>query len=62
LLETLRTGSNDAACDHVVKLINGGAAPKSIWDAYLAANILKLRGSLDPDNYLVNRTRAALNV
>ena len=30
-------------------------------DAYLAANMFKLRGSLGPDNDLVNRTRAALS-
>ena len=46
LLETLRTGSNDAACDHVVELINGGVAPKSIWDAlHLGAGELLMRQS-----------------
>jgi len=33
LLETLRSGSNDAACDHVVELLGTGVSPQSIWDA-----------------------------
>ncbi|QDU73604.1 hypothetical protein Pan97_05800 [Bremerella volcania] len=33
MIETLRSGSNDDACDQVVQLINGGAHPQSIWDA-----------------------------
>ncbi len=33
MIETLRTGSNDDACDQAVQLINGGAHPQSIWDA-----------------------------
>ena len=35
LLETLRSGSPDEACDHVVKLLNDGIAPRSIFDAFL---------------------------
>jgi hypothetical protein len=37
LLEALRHGSGDAACDKVVELLNAGAAPQSMWDAILAA-------------------------
>jgi hypothetical protein len=33
LLQTLRSGSSSEACDHVVEIINGGAAPQSVWDA-----------------------------
>jgi len=32
LLTTLRSGSNDEACDHVVELLNGGVGVVSIWD------------------------------
>jgi hypothetical protein len=35
LLGTLRQGSDDEACDHVVTLLNQGAGPQSIWDALL---------------------------
>lgn len=34
LMQTLRTGSNDDACDHVVQLLNSGTSPQSIWDAF----------------------------
>ncbi len=44
LLATLRRGSDDEACDHVVTLLNQGAAPQSIWDAlFNAAGELLLR-------------------
>jgi hypothetical protein len=33
LLATLRRGSDDEACDHVVDLLNHGCGPQSIWDA-----------------------------
>lgn len=33
LIETLRSGSNDDACDQVVQLINQGMHPQVIWDA-----------------------------
>jgi hypothetical protein len=33
LLGTLRRGSDDEACDHVVDLLNHGSGPQSIWDA-----------------------------
>ena len=33
LLATLRSGSDDQACDHTVELLNHGAGPQSIWDA-----------------------------
>ncbi|MCA9054176.1 MAG: hypothetical protein KDA75_10090 [Planctomycetaceae bacterium] len=33
LLQTLRTGASDEACDLVVDLLNRGIAPQSIWDA-----------------------------
>src|SRR4051794_10883559 len=33
LLTTLRTGSDDDACEQVVELLNRGVAPQSIWDA-----------------------------
>lgn len=33
MIETLRSGSNDDACDQAVQLINGGAHPQAIWDA-----------------------------
>jgi hypothetical protein len=32
-MSTLRTDSNDDACDHVVDMINRGVSPQSIWDA-----------------------------
>jgi hypothetical protein len=44
LLATLRTGSNDDACDAVVELLGRGAAPQSIWDAlHLGAGELLMR-------------------
>jgi hypothetical protein len=44
LLATLREQSDDDACDHVVKLLNRGIAPQSIWDALFdAAGELLLR-------------------
>jgi hypothetical protein len=33
LLQTLRTGSNDDACELVVKQLNAGFSPQSVWDA-----------------------------
>ena len=33
LLQTLRSGSNDETCDHVVRLLKDGIHPTSIWDA-----------------------------
>ncbi|QDU38593.1 hypothetical protein Mal4_29220 [Maioricimonas rarisocia] len=38
LLSTLRTGSNDDACEQVVELLNSGASPQSIWDAFHVAS------------------------
>ncbi|MBX3439291.1 MAG: hypothetical protein KF861_17510 [Planctomycetaceae bacterium] len=35
LLQTLRSGSNNEACDQVVALLNLGISPQSIWDAQL---------------------------
>jgi hypothetical protein len=44
LLETLRTGSNDEACDQVVELLNRGTSPQSIWDAlFVGAGELLMR-------------------
>ena len=44
MLQILRTASNDDACDQVVKLLNGGASPQSIWDAlHVAAGELLMR-------------------
>ncbi len=44
LLGTLRHGSDDEACDHVVSLLNQGTSPQSIWDAlFNAAGELLLR-------------------
>ena len=44
LLATLRRGSDDEACDHVVSLLNQGTSPQSIWDAlFNAAGELLLR-------------------
>ena len=44
LLETLRSQSNDDACDQVVELLNRGVAPQSIWDAlHVAAGELLMR-------------------
>jgi hypothetical protein len=44
LLATLRQGSDDRACDHVVELLNRGVGPQSIWDALFdAAGELLLR-------------------
>jgi hypothetical protein len=33
LVETLRQGSADEACDKVIELLNEGISPQSIWDA-----------------------------
>lgn len=33
LMQTLRTGTNDEACDLVIELLNRGIAPQSVWDA-----------------------------
>jgi hypothetical protein len=38
LLETLRSGSPDDGPDLAVKLLNGGVAPQSIWDAVLVGS------------------------
>ena len=35
LMEVLRTGSNDDACDQVVQVLNSGAGPQAVWDALL---------------------------
>ena len=35
MLEVLRTGSPDDACDQVVRLLNRGTAPASLWDGVL---------------------------
>ncbi len=35
-MQTLRGGSNDDACDLVVKILNRGAGPQAIWDALLS--------------------------
>ena len=35
MLATLRTGTNDDACDKAVELLNRGVSPQSIWDAIL---------------------------
>jgi hypothetical protein len=44
LLQTLRTKSNDEACDQVVEMLNRGIAPQSIWDAFqVAAGELLMR-------------------
>jgi hypothetical protein len=44
LLQVLRTGSNEEACTKVVELINGGAAPQTIWDAlHVASGELLMR-------------------
>ena len=37
LLATLRTGSDDDACEQVVELLNRGVAPQSVWDALFDA-------------------------
>ena len=37
-VELLRTGSDDAACDHVVELLNGGVSPQSVYDALLVGS------------------------
>jgi hypothetical protein len=38
LLVTLRTGSDDDACEQVVELLNRGVGPHSIWDALFNAS------------------------
>jgi hypothetical protein len=44
LIATLRSGSNDEACDQVVELLNRGVAPQSIWDAlFVGAGELLMR-------------------
>lgn len=35
LLQTLRTGTNDEVCDLVVRQLNAGVSPQSIWDGFL---------------------------
>jgi hypothetical protein len=43
-LATLRTDSNDQACDHVVEMLNRGVSPQSIWDAmHVGAGELLMR-------------------
>ncbi len=37
LLQTLRSGTSDEAAGEVVKLLNAGIAPQSIWDAMFVA-------------------------
>ncbi len=37
MLQTLRTGTNDEACDQVVALLNAGISPQSVWDAFFVA-------------------------
>ena len=44
LISTLRSGSNDDACDEVVELLNRGVSPQSVWDALqVAAGELLMR-------------------
>jgi hypothetical protein len=44
LLATLRTESNEEACDQLVEMLNRGVAPQSIWDAMqLCAGELLMR-------------------
>ncbi len=44
LLATLRTGTNNDACDKVLELVNGGVHPQSIWDAlFLGSGELMFR-------------------
>jgi hypothetical protein len=44
LLQSLRTGSNDEVCDQVVKLLNEGISPVSVWDAmHVASGELLMR-------------------
>ncbi len=44
LLETLRSGSDEEACDHVVELLGKGVSPQSIWDGlFVGAGELLLR-------------------
>jgi hypothetical protein len=44
LLATLRTSSDEDACDAVVDLLNRGIAPQSVWDAFhVAAGELLMR-------------------
>jgi hypothetical protein len=44
LVETLRTASNDEACDEVAQALGRGVSPQSVWDAlHLAAGELLMR-------------------
>jgi hypothetical protein len=44
MLQTLRTASNDEACDQVVNILAAGAAPQTIWDAlHVASGELLMR-------------------
>src|SRR5262249_52294125 len=44
LVETLRTASNDEACDEVAAALGRGLGPQSVWDAmHLAAGELLMR-------------------
>jgi len=44
MLAVLRTASNNAACDEIVKSLNNGIGPQAIWDAlHLASGELLMR-------------------
>jgi hypothetical protein len=59
LLATLRTGSNDDACDAVVEQLNRGVGPQSIWDAlHVAAGELLMRQPAIVSLHAVTTTNA----
>jgi hypothetical protein len=59
LLTVLREGKSDAAADCVVKLLNGGAAVQSVWDALFAgAAELVIRQPGIPSLHAVTTTNA----
>ena len=59
LLATLRTGSDQEVCDQVVKLLNNGVGPQSVWDALLAgAGELLLRAPNIVSLHAVTTTNA----
>lgn len=44
LIQTLRTGSNDDCCDLVVRQLNAGVSPQSVWDGlFVGAGELLMR-------------------
>ncbi len=59
LLGTLRTASDEEACDAVVEMLNRGVAPQSVWDAlHVAAGELLMRQPAIVSLHAVTTTNA----